>query len=1012
MIDGKYDYFAFISYRWEDEKMARWLQEKLEHYKLPTSLREQNPDLPAHIRPIFRDKTDLNGHTLEESLMSALESSRYLIVVCSPLATQSDWVNRGIQKFIDLGREKDIIPFIVDGEANADDPKNECFPPALRSLKSERAIYGININDNGREAAAVKVVSRMFDVKYDTLWNRFLLEQKKRRRYIIAGLVAAILVVAGVAGHIWTQNQELGRKNHQIQEQKAEIIKERDAAIREKNRAEEFSYRLTLAYDSITRQEYALHKAYGDLANTEEALVLSNSDLKLKNLQLTESKDSLQKTQCRLFESNEELTQTNERLANEINNVFIARNRFINEKAKQQIDEGDVYGAMLPLVEIVDNNRYHENIEEETEPVLRYALSKTDLELDIDSFCNYYEPPSWLSNVNFQCMSRQKMHDKKITYLSTMSGNRIISSSEDGVICVWNADNGELQNKYTNINPIINHNAGNDYCIIDYHRLFDINTGKYIPPARYKGKQLLPFMISKDGKYVYFYDDRCYIVQAKYPNWEITRVLPNILGDPNDYKFLLSPNGRYALLMGEFSQKLWDIADNTTKQFNIKGANISNLCWVNGTDSIIIDCGEDRIICGVSDLKIDIPIKKFCYRDRGSDETTLSVSSQNQNILSYVFTPGLYREIIVSTIAGGKFSTIPWPYPHITQAAFSSNDQYIFTGDAEGNIRIWEKTNKQKRYFGDIGMTDFIPDNNLKYGVSTKGKNVFVWNLTQKSAPFTFPIRDRYVNHLQIVGDERFCISTDKSIYTYDKNGNVLNSFTYNNMEPYRFKLWKNGKNERFAGLFINTLYGHYKDYHLLLKVKSKDSFVDLNYSSERINNIDICSGGDYVLVNSADSITIRSILTGKSICRYIINKHDQAIFLNDSTFATMEHYGRRICLYNLHNSSSLPYKSIDSAISLDNISVDKTGKYLLLTGRDNSSWETQIMVYSLKTYNIIASYNCPIAHNATMTEDSKIITDTGYVFDFLFGKSLYEQCKVLLKGRKLQNNERSAYHL
>ena len=64
MIDGKYEYFAFISYRWEDEKMAKWLQEKLEHYKLPTFLREQNPDLPTHIRPIFRDKNDLNGHTL------------------------------------------------------------------------------------------------------------------------------------------------------------------------------------------------------------------------------------------------------------------------------------------------------------------------------------------------------------------------------------------------------------------------------------------------------------------------------------------------------------------------------------------------------------------------------------------------------------------------------------------------------------------------------------------------------------------------------------------------------------------------------------------------------------------------------------------------------------------------------------------------------------------------------------------------------------------------------------
>lgn len=273
MIDGKYEYFAFISYRWGDEKMAKWLQEKLEHYKLPTSLREQNPDLPTHIRPIFRDKTDLNGHTLEESLMSALESSRYLIVICSPLATQSKWVNRGIQKFIDLGREKDIIPFIIDGEANADDPKNECFPPALRSLKGERAIYGININDNGRDAAAVKVVSRMFDVKYDTLWNRFLLEQKKRRWYTIAGLVAAILVVVGVAGYIWTQNQELDKRNVQIETQYKEL-QAKNAQIEQQNKD------LDAKSDSIQAANDSIRQAYEKLDASEKYLSEANIALK------------------------------------------------------------------------------------------------------------------------------------------------------------------------------------------------------------------------------------------------------------------------------------------------------------------------------------------------------------------------------------------------------------------------------------------------------------------------------------------------------------------------------------------------------------------------------------------------------------------------------------------------------------------------------------------------------------------------------------------------------------
>lgn len=48
------EYYAFISYKREDEKWAKWLQRKLEHYRFPTSLNGRY-DLPKNICPIFRD---------------------------------------------------------------------------------------------------------------------------------------------------------------------------------------------------------------------------------------------------------------------------------------------------------------------------------------------------------------------------------------------------------------------------------------------------------------------------------------------------------------------------------------------------------------------------------------------------------------------------------------------------------------------------------------------------------------------------------------------------------------------------------------------------------------------------------------------------------------------------------------------------------------------------------------------------------------------------------------------
>lgn len=190
MIDGKYEYFAFISYKEEDAEWAKWLQRKLEHYKLPTALRKENPKLPERISPIYEYKSEAGGGRLKEVIWKGLTSSKYLIVICSPRATKSQWLNRGIQYFVDSGQEENIIPFIIEGTPKASisgygsNPDEECFPSALLELKDERELRGININEMGRDAAAVKVVSYMFDLKFDNLWQRYEREKAEEERQI------------------------------------------------------------------------------------------------------------------------------------------------------------------------------------------------------------------------------------------------------------------------------------------------------------------------------------------------------------------------------------------------------------------------------------------------------------------------------------------------------------------------------------------------------------------------------------------------------------------------------------------------------------------------------------------------------------------------------------------------------------------------------------------------------------------------------------------------------------
>lgn len=223
---NEYKYLAFISYKREDEKWAKWLQHKLEHYKLPTSVRKTNLSLPERLRPVFKDTTDLAGGVLEKTIKEALNSSKYLIVICSPRAAQSPWVCKEVQEFINSGREKYIIPFIIDGEPNSFNKEAECFPKNLKDLSGARELLGININEMGRNAAVIKVVSRMFNLYFDTLWQRAKREQKYKRLALMLIFIILIIISSAVSFYISHQNYIIKETNVKMKENRARWVAE------------------------------------------------------------------------------------------------------------------------------------------------------------------------------------------------------------------------------------------------------------------------------------------------------------------------------------------------------------------------------------------------------------------------------------------------------------------------------------------------------------------------------------------------------------------------------------------------------------------------------------------------------------------------------------------------------------------------------------------------------------------------------------------------------------------
>src|SRR5262249_51994439 len=120
-------YRAFLSYSHRDKSWGKWLHAALEGYRIDKDLSGRETTIgrvPKTLRPVFRDREDFSaGHSLNEQTRAALEASQFLVVLCSPNAAQSPYVNEEIRLFKALGGADWIVPVIVDGEPG--DPERE-----------------------------------------------------------------------------------------------------------------------------------------------------------------------------------------------------------------------------------------------------------------------------------------------------------------------------------------------------------------------------------------------------------------------------------------------------------------------------------------------------------------------------------------------------------------------------------------------------------------------------------------------------------------------------------------------------------------------------------------------------------------------------------------------------------------------------------------------------------------------------------------------------------------------
>ena len=198
-------YAAFISYSHSDRRWAEWLHRSIETYRTPKNLAAAN-DTSTHLgllRPIFIDRAELSSSVdLAATVRIALNESAALIVVCSPAAAASRWVNEEVRTFKALGRASEIFCLVVKGEPAT----GECFPPALRFKVENDQITTIPVAEplaadvrsdkDDRSSARLKIIAGLLGVPLDRLRQREL-ARRQRRLAIVASASAMGCIAFG-----------------------------------------------------------------------------------------------------------------------------------------------------------------------------------------------------------------------------------------------------------------------------------------------------------------------------------------------------------------------------------------------------------------------------------------------------------------------------------------------------------------------------------------------------------------------------------------------------------------------------------------------------------------------------------------------------------------------------------------------------------------------------------------------------------------------------------------------
>ena len=831
------EYYAFISYKREDKKEAKRLQHALEYYRLPNHLRQENPELPEYVRPVFRDMTDLEVGELSAQIHTSLEQSHFLIVVCSPRAAASKWVNDEVEYFISLGKQDKIIPYIIEGVPHASNLNEECYPPALQRLSKEKELLGANINEVGKDSATIRVVSRMFNIRFDTLYQRSEREQKRKRWLWIGGSVLIAFLGLSIGGFFVRQNGIIERQNERLQQ------------------------------DSIAMANHLLR-----IQNDSVLLSAQKDSIVSQNKLIISQRDSIEHSVQQLQLSNRLLAQERDNVINAIWQTKESYAKVVAQEASRMCKDGNACGAIAMLLDVIPNKDNHFNypIVPEVEASFRQAN---------DSIL--------FSRGHIGLIKKHHLTEYMSISLSK-TGKLVTGSGRE--VCVWNLYTAQeykelsihLKNR---CNSTLINSDGNIIlagCNGELKAKIIGSTGKIKEITisnRFDGSSSNDLHISLDSEYIVYKDldghYRFVYINSLMEFWTIGDLRQLVLSQDSKYAISLSndktvsvwdikqkskitsfkvecnihwaeisvsPDGKSLKIEDPQEINIWNIAKGCKEDyldpfvFSKQTNNVHVVCSKGvdntiGDSTFIVRVHENGTI-SISKRNIKSRITKMhknftdsllfnhtfsdavpCYYNK--KDSTLVVKGKkveipfNKSVFSYyclqydvdetlthmVINYPMDHDVYIWNINENKVDDKLSHNTVIRTVSFSSNSEYVITQTDDGYWHFWNVSTGNKDYCIKAGFylnMDLSYDNRYAYNL---GSSVYLWDVrTGKRMNTSIQLESMNPSSIYLDSHNTHFITSDNNlIQLWDfKTGVELWRYCFNNLEEFNNRYFVN----------------------------------------------------------------------------------------------------------------------------------------------------------------------------------------------------------------------------